>query len=217
MKSFSKQAVPRATQSAWLDPNFDNLFRREMNFAAESPSVPGFEPGAAYQWIHKNNIQNHFYKALAMFAPVFPVYSYQGVVSSWASPPPSGAGNCVCLVIGKDKTQTVRIVGGNYFHKIKMPAKPYVPGHHFFSEYESGDCQSRREQVRQTTANWLWTLPKLSREKLGMTCEFANAMPIYISVLDDETGQCLFGLGPALLDGLRPADFSYEFMGEVTA
>jgi hypothetical protein len=42
-------------------------------------------------------------------------------------------------------------------------------------------------------------------------------MPIYITVLDDSAGEPLFAYGPALLDGLRPADFSYEYFGEVIA
>jgi hypothetical protein len=43
------------------------------------------------------------------------------------------------------------------------------------------------------------------------------AMPIYITVLDDLTGKSLVAYGPALVDGLRPADFSYEYLGEVMA
>ena len=42
----------------------------------------------------------------------------------------------------------------------------------------------------------------------------ANAMPIYITVLDDSAGKSLFAFGPALVGGLRPADFSYEYFGE---
>jgi hypothetical protein len=38
-------------------------------------------------------------------------------------------------------------------------------------------------------------------------------MPIYIVILDGES--LLFGCGPAVVEGLRQADFTYEFSGEI--
>jgi len=38
-------------------------------------------------------------------------------------------------------------------------------------------------------------------------------MPIYIVTLDGESP--LFGCGPAVVEGFRQADFSYEFFGEI--
>ena len=92
------------TNSPWLDPKYDNAFRREMALAAENSDFPGFQPEPAYVWLRKNGAEQHLYKA--------------------------------------------------------------------------------------------------------------NAMPIYITVLDDSAGKSLFAFGPALVGGLRPADFSYEYFGE---
>lgn len=204
-----------ANPSPWLDPRYDNVFRREMTLATENSDFPGFEPELAYVWLHKNGVERHLYKAVAKCAPLFPVRSYRGEVSSWVSPPPSGGGNRICLVVGKDKTGVTRIVGGNYFHSLDMPERPYVDGPAFFGAYDMGNARSNHELIRQATANWYGGLSFPASRNLDVCCELANAMPIYITVLDDLLGKSLFAYGPALLDGLRPADFEYEYFGEI--
>jgi len=203
--------------SPWLDPKYGNVFRREMTLAAENSDFPGFELEPAYAWLHKNGAEQHLYKALATFAPLFAVRSYRGEVSSWASPPPSGGDNRICLVVGKDEQRKVRIVGGNYFHSLNMSPKPHTLGADFFRDYDAGNEKSKHELIRQATANWYEKLPFADRRNLDLCSELANAMPIYITVLDDSTGKSLVAYGPALVDGLRPADFSYEYFGEVMA
>ena len=203
--------------SPWLDARYDNLFRREMTLAIENSDFPGFEPEPAYTWLHSNGAAQHLYKAFAVFAPLFAVRSYHGEVSSWVSPPPSGGDNRICLVVGKDEQRKVRIVGGNYFHSLNMSLKPYMRGPDFFRAYDGGDTRSKHELVRQVTANGYGKLPSAETRNLDLCCELANAMPILITVLDDSAGESLFAYGPALLDGLRPADFSYEYLGEVMA
>jgi len=202
------------TNSPWLDPRYDNAFRREMALAAENSDFPGFQPEPAYVWLHKNGAEQHLLKALATLAPLFAVRSYHGEVSSWVSPPPSGGGNRTCLVVGKDAKQKVRIVGGNYFHSLNMSPHPDMQGTDFFRDYDAGNTDSKHTLVRQATANWSGKLPVAARRNLNLCCELANAMPIYITVLDDSAGKSLFAYGPALVDGLRPADFSYEYFGE---
>lgn len=203
--------------SPWLEARYDNLFRRAMTLAAENSDFPGFEPEPAFAWLHKNGAEQHLYKAFATFAPLFAVRSYRGEVSSWASPPPSGGDNRICLVVGKDEQRKIRIVGGNYFHSLNMPPKPHKGGADFFSAYDIGNEKSKHELVRQITANWYGKLPWGERRNLDLCCELANAMPIYITVLEDSAGEPLFAYGPALVDGLRPADFSFECLGEVMA
>ena len=119
------------------------------------------------------------------------------------------------LVVGKDKTGVTRIVGGNYFHSLDMPERPYVDGPAFFGAYDMGNARSNHELIRQATANWYGGLSFPASRNLDVCCELANAMPIYITVLDDLLGKSLFAYGPALLDGLRPADFEYEYFGEI--
>ena len=53
------------TNSPWLDPRYDNAFRREMALAAENSDFPGFQPEPAYVWLHKNGAEQHLFKALA--------------------------------------------------------------------------------------------------------------------------------------------------------
>jgi hypothetical protein len=202
------------TISPWLDPRYDNIFRREMTLAAENSEYPGFQPEPTYVWLHKNGAEQHLYKALAKLAPLFPVNSYRGEVSSWVSPPPSGGGNRICLVVGNDATGRTRVVGGNYFHRFDLPPAPYLHGPGFFRAYDKGDARSNQELARQTTSNWYGRLSFAETHNLDLCCELANAMPICITVLDDALGQSLFAYAPALVDGLRPADFSYEHFGE---
>ena len=203
--------------SPWLDAGCDNVFRREMILAVEKSDFPGFKPDPAFVWLHSNGAAQHVYKAFAVFAPLFAVRSYHGEVSSWVSPPPSGGGNRICLVVGKDEQRKLRIVGGNYFHSLNMPPKPHTGGADFFSAYDIGNEKSKHELVRQITANWYGKLSPAETRNLDRCCKLANAMPIHITVLDDSVGESLFAYGPALLDGRRPADFSYEFFGEVMA
>ena len=201
--------------SPWLDARYDNLFRREMTLAAEHSEFPGFEPEPAYVWLQNNGAEAHLYKAFAKLAPLFPVNSYRGQVSAWVSPPPSGGGNRICLVVGKDTTGKTRIVGGNYFHSLNMHLESCIHGTDFFTAYDAGNTLSKYELVRKATANWCVKLPFADTNNLELCCELANAMPIYITVLDDESGKSLFAYGPALVDGLRPADFAHEYFGEI--
>ena len=207
----------RVVRSPWLDPRHGNVFRREMTLASEDADFPGFQPDPTYVWLHKNGAEQHLYKALARLAPLFAVCSYRGEVSSWVSPPPSGGGNRICLVVGKDAKRNIRIVGGNYFHNLDSPRRPHTRGPEFFRAYDAGDERAKQGLVRQATANWYAVLPFADGLGLDLCCEWANAMPIYITVLDDSTGKSLVAYGPALVDGLRPADFSYEYFGEVMA
>ena len=202
------------TNSPWLDPKYDNAFRRELAHAVKDSDLRGCKPLPAFVWLYKNDAAEHLYKALARAAPLFAVRSYHGEVSSWVSPPPSGGGNRTCLVVGKDAKQKVRIVGGNYFHSLNISPHPDMQGTDFFRAYDAGNTDSKHTLVRQATANWSGKLPVAARRNLDLCCELANAMPIYITVLDDSAGKSLFTCGPALVDGLRPADFTYEYFGE---
>ena len=202
------------TTSLWLDPKYDNAFRRELAHAVKDSDLRGCKPLPAFVWLYKNDAAEHLYKAISRAAPLFPVKSYRGGVSSWVSPPPSGGGNRICLVVGKDKTDAVRIVGGNYFHNLGLPPTQYISGADFFHAYDSGSKNSNQHLVRQATANWLGLLPRANLQNIDRGCAWAKTMPVYVTVLDDSAGKSLFAYGPALVDGLRPADFTYEYFGE---
>jgi hypothetical protein len=89
-------------QSPWLDSTYNNLYGRELVLAQENLGLPGFKPTPLYAWIHDNAASEAFFNGLAKLAPLFPVVGYNRVVSSWVSPPPSGQGNVVMVVLGKE-------------------------------------------------------------------------------------------------------------------
>ena len=199
--------------SPWLDPQYNNLYRRAIQLAAENSGRPGFKPDPLYNWIYKHGAEEHLYKALAEFAPLFPVLAYQGEVCSWVSPPPSGYGNVICLVIGRDKSDAVRIVGGNWFGDPHPQARQHQSAVDFFQRYDTSSDRDRQELIRQVTGVGLTTGWGKTAEELRRYCEFFHAMPIYITLL--EAGGNQFACGPAVVEGLTSADFAYEVFGEV--
>ena len=114
------------TNSPWLDPKYDNAFRRDMNLADESSDLPGFEPKPAYVWLHKNGAEQHLYKALARLAPLFSARAHHKRASSWVALPPSGGGNRICPVVRKDAKQKVRSVGGNFSFSLETSPHPHM-------------------------------------------------------------------------------------------
>jgi hypothetical protein len=200
-------------QSPWLDQTKPNLFRDEFQLAREN--IPGeyFTPIEPYRWIFQNNGENLFFKGLARLAPMFPVMAYHGQVAAWTSPPPSGLGNAIYLVLGHDNIGRLRLVGGNYFAEPKQQSGSTVSGAAFFAKYDQADQRGQRQLVKDTVEasiqpEYASLLLDIQRE-----CEHFHTMAIYITVLTDPGS--MFHAGKAVIEGVKPADFSYEFFGEI--
>jgi hypothetical protein len=200
-------------QSPWLDQTKPNLFRDEFQLAREN--VPGeyFTPIEPYRWIFRNSGENLFFKGLARLAPMFPVVAYHGQVAVWTSPPPSGLGNAIYLVMGHDNAGRLRLVGGNYFTDPKQQSGLTVSGAAFFSQYDQADLRGQRQLVKDTVeisikAEYAGLLLNIRRE-----CEHFHTMAIYITVLTDQGS--MFHAAKAVIEGAKPADFSYEFFGQI--
>ena len=200
-------------QSPWLDSTYNNLYRRELVLAQENLGLPGFKPTPLYAWIHDNAASEAFFNGLAKLAPLFPVVGYNRVVSSWVSPPPSGQGNVAMLVMGKDSNNIVRVVGSNNLSTPRNPVKHLFSTPGFFAKYDNSNEYEQQNLVRDAIGSGLATFDSDIVRELGRYCDFFNVMPIYIVTLDGESS--LFGCGPAVVEGFRQADFSYEFTGEI--
>ena len=199
--------------SPWLDSTYNNLYRRELALAQENLGLPGFKPTPLYAWIHDNAASEAFFNGLAKLAPLFPVVGYNRVVSSWVSPPPSGQGNVVMVVLGKDSNNTVRVVGSN---RLKLPRNPERHLHSapdFFAKYDNSSEYEQQNLVRGAIGSGLATFDSDIVRELQRYCKLFNTMPIFIVILDGESQ--LFGCGPAVVEGFRQADFTYEFSGEI--
>ena len=88
-------------KSPWLNKNNNNIFLDEISFVEDPVSNPYYKPMEIFKWICKHKAKKLLFNALALFAPLFPVVSYKGQISSWQSPPPSGLGNVIFIIIGK--------------------------------------------------------------------------------------------------------------------
>lgn len=52
------------TNSPWLDPKYDNAFRRELAHAVKDSDLGGCKPLQAFVWLFKNDAAEHLYKAI---------------------------------------------------------------------------------------------------------------------------------------------------------
>jgi hypothetical protein len=207
-------ATSSTSISPWLDSHRYNWFRYQVQLAVDNSDIPGFQPFPAYVWIHKNGAASQLYKALAKFAPLFPVVGYEGCVCSWISPPPSGFGNVICLVIGKDGAGRVRLVGGNTLTTPRHQNSTQSSATEFFARYDSSTPEKRNELVLDTINSSMNGVDRVVASRIELDCEAFHAMPVYITVLDGNESQ--FSVGPAAVEGDRPADFSFESFGEIS-
>jgi hypothetical protein len=200
-------------QSPWLDHTNPNLFRDEFQLARENLPGEYFTPLEPYRWIFQNNGESLFFNGLAQLAPMFPVLGYHGQVAVWTSPPPSGLGNAIYLVMGHDKDQQLRLVGGNYFTEPKPQSGSTLSTAAFFSQYDQANQRGQFQLVKDTVEK------SIKSENAGLLlnirreCEHFHTMPIYVTVLTDQGS--MFHAGKTVIEGVKPADFSYEFFGEI--
>jgi len=219
MKNSKHSAIHN--QSPWLDPTKSNLIRDQFKLIEEinqEPEIqnghPYFEPLEIFKWIYTNNGVDKLYKALAQLAPMDPVVSYEGKVASWISPPPSGAGNVVWIVIGHDKTGKLRVCGSNVFSKPWVQSVAEIKSVDFFDEYDSGTATDKQQLLSKVISQCYRQIEKEFIADISRRCRMFSTMPIYITVLT-ETG-CMSQITEAVIQGDSPSDFSYEFTGEIS-
>ena len=204
---------PDINQSPWLEHTKPNLFRHEFQLARENLPGEYFTPLEPYRWIFQNNGESLFFKGLARLAPMFALHAYHGQVAVWTSPPPSGLGNAIYIVMGHDAKGVLRLVGGNYFKDPRSESGPCLDSASFFGEYDDADQRSRQDLVRDAIQADLMPEDVALIYDIRAECEHVHTMAVYIRVLTDEGS--LFHAAKALIEGEKPADFSYEFFGEI--
>lgn len=207
-------------QSPWLDHSKSNLFRDEFQLIDDLKIDPwleqtssNFKPIELYRWIDGHKGKNKLFEGLARYAPMFALQAYHGQVAVWTSPPPSGLGNAIYLVMGHDKDQKLRLVGGNYFTEPKQQSGSTVSGAEFFKQYDQADQYSQLQLVKKTVEVSIQPEDASLLLNIRRECEHFHTMAIYITVLTDPGS--MFHAGKAVIEGVKPADFSYEFFGEI--
>ena len=209
----AKNSPKWATNSPWLDKSKPNLFRDEFQIAMENLPFPSYRPMPIYNWIYRNKGKKKFFQALARYAPMFPVAAYRGQITSWISPPPSGLGNVIFIVMGHYRGGKLRVVGGNYFtFPTRRSAQVLLSGD-FFAQYDAADEKRQQDLVRDVVEN---SMNSSDDDLVGCIlsqCEHFHTMPICIVALT-KAGP-LFHAAKAVIEGVKPADFSYEYFGEI--
>lgn len=201
------------TESPWLDHARTNLFKDEFQLAQESLPGAYFTPLEPYRWIHEHQGESLFFQALARLAPMFPVFAFNGQVASWISPPPSGFGNAIFMVMGHDKTGMLRLVGGNYFTEPSRQVGEPLMDTDFFAQYDMSDDRGKQSLVLETVSKSISPEDKSLLHDIRRECEHFHTMATYITVLTSEG--CLFHAAKVVIEGDKPADFSYEWFGEI--
>ncbi len=206
--------------SPWLDSRYGNLFRVEFRLVEDlkfdpwlRSGGPYFTPIEVYQWINDQKGEDLFFKGLAEFAPMFPLHAYHGQVAVWTSPPPSGLGNAIYIVMGYDMDQQLRLVGGNYFTEPKQQSGSTLSGAAFFAKYDQADKRGQLQLVKDTVEASIQPEDTSLLLNIRRECEHFHTMAIYITVLTDPGS--LFHAGKAVIEGVKPANFSYEIFGEI--
>ena len=198
--------------SPWQDPSLENLFRTELSFVSDPIDLPMYKSLTAFQWIHKTKTAGLLFRGLTKFAPLYPVISYKGEISSWLSPPPSGSGNTVLLILGKDRKCKARLVGTNY---LNMPqCNNNFTAINFFEDYDRATSRTEKESLIYNMISSQMTCDDLRIAKqVSYQAEVARTMPIALLVLDATKSYMAFS--PAVVCGNHPSDMSLEFLGEV--
>jgi hypothetical protein len=200
--------------SPWLDPKKPNLFRYEFQLARDNATDEDFKPVLIYRWIHRHGGENLFFKGLAHFAPMRPLVSYHGQVAVWLSPPPSGFGNAIYMVLGHDSTGQLRLVGGNLFTEPAGATRSPVAGTgaEFFNNFDHASSYGQQTLVMDAVRQSISVEDKPLLNSISRECEHFRTMPIYITTLTPQGS--LFHAAKAVIEGDHPADFSFEFFGE---
>jgi hypothetical protein len=199
--------------SPWLDPKKSNIFKYEFELARENVSDEEFRPLPIYQWIHQHGGEPLFFKGLAVFAPMRPLVGYHGQVTVWLSPHPSGYGNAIYMVFGHDSTGQLRLVGGNYFSEPTGAAGSPLADADFFNKFDHASTYAQQTLVMDAIRQSISLEDKPLLRRISRECEHFHTMPIYVTALTPQGS--LFHASKAVIEGDHPADFSFEFFGEV--
>jgi hypothetical protein len=220
MKNSKHPAIK--SQSPWLDPTKSNMFKDEFQLIEDikiQPEIqngnPYFEPLEIFKWIHKNNGCEKLFEALAKLAPMYPVVAYKGGVASWISPPPSGSCNVVWIVIGRDKSKRLRVCGTNICFKPWITSDTELSAIEFFEQFDLTTTDREKEELFSKVFSIAYR--QIGKENIHCVtnrCNIYNTMPIFITVLTG-TGS-MAQITEAVIQGDYPADFSYEFTGEIS-
>lgn len=212
-KSVQHSGEANKTSSPWTTHRNNSVFGYEMSLVEDRSSHWPLIPDPLFNWLDKNNLTKTLLGVLEKLCPLHPVVSYKGYVSLWLSPPPSGAGNTVGIIIGRDKSSRLRIIGTNFMNNpTKLSNRPSECVFEAFDALGGQELAIYRLITNEIGARMTSEEVKISNIIEREACKY-RTMPIYILVIDGD--KSYFGIDTAVVTGDYPSDMSYEFAGEL--
>jgi len=206
------QRSNQKSSSPWITHQAGSIFGYELSIAKDQSVHDYWKPDPFFSWIHANNAEDILFRALIKLAPLHPVVSYQGDTSIWVSPPPSGSGNTVGIIIGKDKLGGIRLIGSNL---ISTPDNSRgLPDENIFDSFALKEYWRDKNNFIQEQIGLRMTSDE-ARISIVVEKEAQKyrTMAIYILAITDSGNY--FAIDTAVVDGNYPSDMSNEFVGEI--
>ena len=198
----------------WLDASLRNYVADEISYMRDPMNNAYYKPHELFVWLCNNNAESNLLEGLASLAPLFPFASYKGIDGTWYSPPPSGSGNAVVIVMAKHNGK-VRMIGGNYFNELPNSYKRNV-SNDFWNSVDL--IESEMEKTRYISLYIQQNMNSEDEEfarSVTQQASLANTMPVYLMLVGEEGEKNIFWAMPAIVYGRRPSDMTHEKMWEV--
>ena len=206
--------LPSVTpNNSWSDPDKRSDFQYELSIANEPVPIPYLDAHPAFAYIAKKGLEKKLYAALDKLAPLLPVPGFNGTPLLWFSPPPSGSGNRVGLVLVEDAQGNHKFFGSNFIGNLAKPTRGAVHPN-LFDLFKN--CQSYHD----TTALIVGVLSGIvdigwrqAIEKMEWEGQRSRTMPIYFAIV---TRECTaFYCTSARLEGDFQSKMEIEYYGEL--
>jgi hypothetical protein len=196
----------------WLDPANDNWLMKEFEIVKDRVNLSYYQPEKAVEWVCRNKQENRLLDALTHLAPMQPLLSYHGLPSIWLSPPMSGSGNEVVVVLGKNKGQ-LRMVGCN-FCNVKLALSNTKTHPDFWVDYDAcrGDLDKYRLISEFVSENF--DSVSLARAKyVDDQCFDYRTMPLHIVCIDQDAVH-IWSMPCLIWPVARPSNMKLEMVKE---
>jgi hypothetical protein len=196
---------------AFTHPKLSNDFQRESAFFRDADPAVRAKASEPFIWLVNNKAEPLLYSALARFAPLVPIAGLDGKPELWRSPPPSGLGGHVGIVIGLNTNGELRCVGSNCMPVPGKPTSSAPP--EFFKTYDAlRTIADQVNHIHQTIC--AAASPHLVRvESVCAEGQRYRTLPIFLAILDGAKHH--FYATTSLVEGPRQTNSKLLATGKV--
>lgn len=199
--------------SAWTHPRLTNDFRDELERTCDADPDVRNKAHPLFAWIAAQRAEARLQNALAEFAPLKPVPGLEGKPDHWRSPPPSGAGNHVGIVMGLDSKGAPFCVATNIMSRPDETVTA-TPADFLMTFNLANSTADQARLIHQTISSVASNGKHF--EQVDRVCKEGHryrTMAIFVVIIDQNKQH--FYATTALVDGARQCDFALERTGKV--